>query len=243
MGKICLFIHGKLNYFTEPKWKKQSIEYEFNGKVSLKHILESLGVPHPEVGLVKLNGKPLDLNYHVQDQDLIDVYPYDVHSNLLPPDNIRFILDNNLGKLTDYLRLLGFDTLYNPAWDDKLIAEQAAEQNRILLSRDRGLLKRKIVNLGYCVRADLPRDQVDEVIQHYGIEESVRPFKRCPRCNGMLEKVEKQEITDQLQPLTRIYYDEFMRCSDCGQIYWKGSHYEHMQEFIAKFENKKFLKG
>jgi uncharacterized protein with PIN domain len=140
--------------------------------------------------------------------------------------------------LSDYLRLLGFDTLYDPDWEDQTIAEQAELQDRILLTRDRGLLKRKIIRLGYCVRSDLPREQVGEVIDHFGLAGVVRPFRRCVRCNGLLHSDPKEQIIDQLLPLTRLYYDEFMRCADCGQIYWKGSHYEHMQEFIHKFSRK-----
>jgi hypothetical protein len=235
MGQIRLIIHGKLNFFLSPKWKDRPIEYRFDEKVALKHILESLGIPHPEVGSTRINEQEIDLSYHVRDQDEIDVYPYDPRANHLPVENVRFILDNNLGKLNDYLRLLGFDTLYDPEWEDQTIAEQAGLQGRILLTRDRGLLKRKIIRLGYCVRADQPREQVSEVIEHFGLVKSVRPFRRCVHCNGLLISVHKAQIIEQLQPLTRLYYNEFMRCSDCGQIYWKGSHYDHMQEFITKF--------
>lgn len=239
MGQIQLIFHGKLNFFLPPKRRNCAIEYSFTGKVALKHVLESIGVPHPEVGEARRGGnQAVDLAYHVQDQDIIDVYPYDPHVNHLTPENIRFILDNNLGKLNDYLRLLGFDTLYDPEWEDKTIAEQAEVQQRILLTRDRGLLKRKIIRIGYCVRSDKPRDQVGEVIEHFGLEKHVKPFRRCVRCNGLLRSVAKEQILEQLQPLTRLYYDEFMRCEDCGQIYWKGSHYDHMQEFIHKYTQK-----
>lgn len=235
MGQIRLLIHGKLNHFLPKKWKHQPVDYLFNGKVALKHILESLGIPHPEIGEVILGELKIDLGYHVQHLDAIDVYPYHPGAGPNQSAEIRFVLDNNLGKLSDYLRLLGFDTLYNPDWDDKTIAEQADSQQRILLTRDRGLLKRKIIRRGYCVRADMPRDQVSEVIEHFGLQELVAPFRRCVRCNGLLQPVEKSQIIDQLQPLTRLYYNEFMRCADCGQIYWKGSHYEHMQPFVNRY--------
>jgi len=238
MGQIRLIIHGKLNHFVAPKWKNRFIDFEFNGVVSLKHILESLGIPHPEIGEVRIGSRTASLDDHVQDRDVIDVYPYNSSFNHLNPNQVLFILDNNLGKLNDYLRLLGFDTLYNPDWEDQKLAELASSQERILLTRDHGLLKRKIVRLGYCVRSDLPRQQVEEVIEQFGLAAHVKPFQRCVRCNGLLQPVDKQEIIDQLLPLTRLYYNEFMRCTDCGQIYWKGSHYEHMQEFIRKFSNE-----
>lgn len=238
MGLIRLRIHGKLNFFLPPSRKLQPIDYPFDGKVALKHILESLGIPHPEIGQIRINEQEVGLFYYVQDHDEIDVYPFDPRANHLPAENVRFILDNNLGKLSDYLRLLGFDSLYDPEWEDQAIAEMADKQGRILLTRDRGLLKRKIIRLGYCVRANRPREQVSEVIEHFGLEQYVRPFRRCVRCNGLLEPVAKEQIIDQLQPLTRLYYNEFMRCVECGQIYWKGSHYDHMQEFITKFSRE-----
>jgi len=238
MGAIKIIIHGDLNHFSEKKWKDHLIDYVFDEKISLKHILEAEGIPHPEVGFVRIGNREIQLDYHVQDGDVIDVYPYNAKYNSLKPEEMRFILDNHLGKLCDYLRLLGFDSLYDPDWVDETLAELGDQQNRILLTRDRGLLKRKRVHRGYCVREDDPHEQVDEIIQHFGLENAVKPLRRCSRCNGLLEKVDKQEILDQLQPLTRKYYDEFMRCPDCGQIYWKGSHYDRMQEFIAKYSPK-----
>ncbi len=239
MGQINLIIHGKLNYFVPPNWKNRPIEFIFNGKVAIKHILESIGIPHPEIGSILMGERRLDLSYHVQNHDEIDVFPYDPGADPVLPADIRFILDNNLGKLSDYLRLLGFDSLYEPDWDDRTIAEQATLQQRIILTRDRGLLKRKIIQCGYCVRADRPPDQVEEVIEHFGLEDLVEPFRRCLRCNGILQPVEKYQIIEQLQPLTKLYYNEFMRCTDCGQIYWKGSHYDHMQPFINKYRRNR----
>lgn len=113
----------------------------------------------------------------------------------------------------------------------------ANREDRILLTRDRGLLKRNLVRRGYCVRAHHPREQVFEIINRFNLKRLVNPFQRCPRCNGLLESVRKQDILDRLEPLTRLYYDEFDRCTQCGQIYWKGSHYERMLPFIEKVLN------
>ena len=148
-------------------------------------------------------------------------------------------LPGYLGKLADYLRLLGFDVLYKPEWDDPELAQIACDQSRVLLTRDRGLLKRKIVTRGYCVRSDAPPDQVEEIIHHFGVRDQITPFKRCIRCNGLLLPVEKSAIIERLQPLTRLYYNEYTQCQDCSQIYWKGSHYQHMQPFIERFNPHK----
>ncbi|MRR29973.1 hypothetical protein EG834_06580, partial [bacterium] len=147
----------------------------------------------------------------------------------------RFVLDNNLGKLADYLRLLGFDVIYTRDWSDEEIAAFAHDHQRILLTRDRGLLKRKIVVDGYCVRADEPSAQLSEIAAQFRLNDYVTPFQRCPRCNGKLISVPKDQIIDQLLPLTRLYYDEFTQCQSCGKVYWKGSHFEHMLDLFRPY--------
>lgn len=235
MGKIRLTFHGDLIDFLPKDGHPPSFEIEFSDKIAVKHIIESLGIPHPEVGAIVCSQQPVDLTYPVQDGDEINIFPHAPGSFSFDDAAPKFVLDNHLGKLTDYLRLLGFDVVYAQDWPDEAIAECANDQHRFLLTRDRGLLKRKIVSLGRCVRADDPIDQLSEVVNFFGLEPFITPFQRCPRCNGKLIPVDKGEIIDQLLPLTRKYYDEFTRCADCGQIYWKGSHYEHMQKLLAPY--------
>lgn len=237
MGWIYLRFHGCLNDFLPLTQREQTINYWVKEKTALKHIIESLGVPHPEVGYATVNGYPQPLTYHVQDGDDIHVHPFTLNGNDASTLDPRFVLDNHLGKLTHYLRLLGFDALYDPNWQDRDLALIANREDRILLTRDRGLLKRNLVRRGYCVRAHHPREQVFEIINRFNLKRLVNPFQRCPRCNGLLESVRKQDILDRLEPLTRLYYDEFDRCTQCGQIYWKGSHYERMLPFIEKVLN------
>ncbi len=234
MSQITLQFFGALRYFLPASRAGGPFDYAFDQKISIKHIIESCGVPHPEVGVIRANDKPVDLSYHVQPGDSILVFPIET-GQVESTEPARFVLDNHLGKLADYLRLLGFDTLYHSEWDDEQLAQVAFDQSRILLTRDRGLLKRKIVTRGYCVRHDLPDDQVEEVIRQFGLTGQVTPFIRCPRCNGLLASVEKSAIIDRLQPLTCRFYDEFTQCQDCGQIYWKGSHYQRMQPFIERY--------
>jgi hypothetical protein len=135
------------------------------------------------------------------------------------------------------LRLLGFDALYRNDYQDEELARIAAEEGRLLLSRDRGLLKRKLVTHGYCVREAEPRQQLISVLRRYRLAASMRPWQRCARCNGLLAPVAKATILEWLEPKTRLYYEDFQRCRDCGQIYWQGSHYERMQSFIAELAN------
>ena len=148
----------------------------------------------------------------------------------------RFVLDGHLGRLAAYLRMLGFDTLYRNDFDDEELAEISAAQQRILLTRDRGLLKRSKVLRGFCLRTKDPHQQLLDVVQRFDLQSQIAPFTRCIACNGILETVQKSEILDQLQPKTRKYFNEFSRCVDCGKIYWQGSHHERMQALVAWVE-------
>jgi len=235
MGQITLVFHGRLKDFLRNDPAADGLVYTSTQKTALKHVIEVLGVPHPEVGRMEVNEQVVGLEYAVQDGNKIHIYPYEPSASQYGLTGPAFILDNHLGKLADYLRLLGFDVIYARDWPDDQIADYAHNQQRVLLTRDRGLLKRKIVSQGYCVRADDPGDQLAEVAVLYQLTSYVTPFQRCPRCNGKLVPVAKARIIDQLLPLTRKYYDEFTQCQTCGKIYWKGSHFIHMQDLFKPY--------
>lgn len=230
---------GDLNDFvsTEPQ---QPIRLALNGTESVKHPIESLGVPHPEVGRIDVNGRPVPFGYRVQHTDRVDVFPWP-HS--LPtghpgslrapaPHPLRFVLDTHLGQLARYLRLFGTDSLYENDYDDPVLARISADEQRFLLTRDRELLKRRTVVYGHCVRATEPRLQLLAVIQRFGLLDEFSPWRRCLRCNGLLVPVEKEAVHAILEPKTRRYYQEFQQCSACGRVYWRGSHFERLQAFV-----------
>jgi len=135
------------------------------------------------------------------------------------------------------LRMLGFDCTYHADTTDPELADTAARESRILLSRDRRLLMRKAVTAGCLVRSLNPPDQLREVVRRFNLLEWIRPFRRCIRCNDLLAPVAKETILDRLEPLTRLYYNEFSQCPSCQQIYWKGSHFERMQRIISSLGN------
>jgi uncharacterized protein with PIN domain len=242
MGQITLVFHGRLQDFLHGHPDAGMVVFTFTQKTALKHAVEVLGVPHPEIGLIELDHQTITLEYAVQDGNTIHIHPFEPVADQYGETGPWFVLDNHLGKLADYLRLLGFDVIYARDWPDEQIADYAHEQQRILLTRDRGLLKRKIVSHGYCVRADDPGDQLAEVVALYHLDQYVTPFQRCPLCNGKLIQVAKDQIVDQLLPLTRKYYDEFTQCQNCGKIYWKGSHFEHMRDLFKPYLGNHNLK-
>lgn len=237
---------AKYDVFLSPERKGVEFDYYFKSNPSLKHLIEAMRVPHTEVGQVIVNGEPKSLAYWAQDGDVIEISPINCinpwstksipdYAQDVPP---RFILDNHLGKLATYLRMLGFDTLYRNNYQDDELAELASQQERILLTRDRGLLMRREIVFGYFIRSMMLEEQVIEVLQRYQIIELIRPFKRCLRCNNALLPVDKALILDRLEPLTRKYYDEFHQCQGCLQVYWKGSHYERMLNIINELKSK-----
>jgi uncharacterized protein with PIN domain len=206
-------------------------EYRFNGPQTVKHLIESLGIPHTEVGDVLENDQPTSLDYVVRDGD-------DIVASAAAPTNEsseepRFILDCHLGRLTSRLRMLGLDCLYDNQCSDANLATTAVGESRILLTRDRRLLMRKCIVAGHLVR-NLETDlQLRDVVRHYGLAKWVAPFRRCIRCNHLLQPIPKPEIIERLEPLTRRYFEEFHICAGCGQLYWRGSHVERMDRLIA----------
>ena len=241
-AKFCF--SPQLDLFLHPSQRGKIINVSFRGRQSIKHLIEALRVPHTEVGELRANGVLVDFTYLVRDGDYVKVYP---SVNEFPGENsldvgimgntLRFVLDNHLGKLARYLRMMGYDTLYCNDYRDEELARISEQDLRFLLTRDRGLLMRKMVTLGYCVRSKVPKQQLVEVAERFDLFSSSIPFQRCLLCNSQLLQVEKHDIVDRLRPLTKKYYNEFHLCPKCNQIYWKGSHFEHMQKFIEDVRN------
>ena len=234
--------YAELNDFAPPEKRQRTVVYPFQGPVSIKHMIEAAGIPHTEVELILANGQPVGFNYLVQDGDRISIYPAFATIDVSPvtqlrpplPKPHRFILDNHLGRLARYLRLLGFDALYlNDTADDPELAQIAHAEGRILLTRDRGLLKRSLVTFGYCLRTKDSREQVTAVLHRYQLYDQITPWSRCLRCNGQLQPVKKETIMHRLEPKTKLYFHEFRICRGCNQIYWKGSHYGKLESLIT----------
>lgn len=238
--KVSFRFYAELNDFLSPERRHHDFTYEVPGNPAVKDSIEALGVPHTEVDLILVNGRSEDFTYQLQDGDQISVYPVFESVDITPLirlrpaplREVRFVLDTHLGRLAGYLRMLGFDTIYSNDCSDEELAKISSEGKRILLTKDRGLLKRNIVTHGYYVRGTQPREKLIEVLRRFDLLQQVQPFTRCIRCNGLLEHVTKEEVLHLLPPKVKAGYDAFRRCQECEQIYWKGTHYERMQQFI-----------
>jgi len=242
MSTALFRFYEELNDFLPSAKRKQSFPFTFNGNPSIKDVIESMGVPHVEVDLILVNGKSVDFKFKISDKDLVSVYPVfesldisDVtHLRSKPLRETRFIPDVHLGKLVKYLRLCGFDTYYEKNIDDNDLIRKSVSDKRIILTRDRGLLKNKLVTHGYWIRSSAPGEQFKEVFARFDLMGSLKPFTRCMECNTILEDVPKEEIKGNLQPNTRKFFREFKKCKGCGRIYWEGSHYEKMKKQINR---------
>ena len=239
--------YGDLNDLLPAAQRQMPLPFALDGPTAVKHPIESLGVPHPEVELIAVSGEAVDFSYLVQPDDRVAVYPATwITAEALPPNitliplrpplpqPVRFVLDTHLGQLATYLRVFGCDTLYRNDYDDLTLAHISAAEDRLLLTRDRGLLKRKLVVYGHCVRHPDPAIQVVDVLRRYVRRADLHLWRRCLRCNGQLVAVAKAAVLEQLEPKTRRYYDEFYQCTQCGQVYWQGSHVARMAELIQQ---------
>ena len=244
MGQVYCHFYKELNDFITPILRYTEINHDLNRKASVKDIIESFGVPHTEVAVILVNDVSVDFTYIAQDGDIIRVYPISDCIDITQTQQLRpetssipkYVVDANLGRLARYLRLLGFDCLYRNDYSDEMVAKISSEDGRIVLTRDRSLLQRKIIIYGYFVRASTPRTQVKEVLKRFDLFHLIAPLSRCTRCNGKLKKIDKQKIVHRLKPLTKRYYNNFLICAGCGQIYWQGSHYERAMHLVDEFK-------
>lgn len=240
MPEAIFRIYAELNDFLPAYLQQKKFVLNFDEKTSIKHIIESLGIPHTEVDLILINGVSVDFQARPAEGDFISVYPVFEGLDIggvarLRPKPLReprFILDAHLGKLAVYLRMLGFDTLYENDYEDEALANLASRQKRILLTRDRGLLKRTIVTHGCLIRNEKPVEQLLEVLKRYDLFGNMAAFTRCLVCNELLVPVKKDEIYRRLPSRTAIEFSEFMFCPGCERLFWKGSHYQRMKKVL-----------
>ena len=241
---VSVRFYEELNDFLSVERRKTSFEVEVKNPGSIKDLIESLGVPHTEIDLILVNGHSVDFDYQVKDTDKISVYPVFESMDIsplirlrpAPLRNTRFVLDTHLGRLAAYLRMLGFDTLYRNDYNDPALADISSHEQRILLTRDKKLLTRKIITHGYYVRETQPQQQLLEVIQRFDLSGNLNPFSRCLHCNGSIHPVSKESISRHLMPRTREFYNEFWQCEHCQKVYWKGSHYQRMRKLIEELK-------
>jgi hypothetical protein len=245
-GYVELRVYAELNDFLRPDLRGTTVRRAYRSHQTVKDVIEAVGIPHTEVDLVVVNGEPVDFSHRPASGDRLAVYPVFESLDVSPISGLRpaplrdprFVVDVNLGRLARLLRLLGFDVRFDPGLDDAALARVSREERRVLLTRDRGLLKRREVTHGLFVREDDPLDQAVAVVRRLQLDGQLAPFTRCLRCGGPLDEVDKDEILDRLLPLTRRHYDEFHRCRTCAQLYWRGSHHARLGQLVEQIRGR-----
>jgi uncharacterized protein len=239
---IRLNFFGDLVFFLGSKSSSQPVERRLSEKTSIKDVIESCSVPHPEVDAILVNDQAVGFEHTLVSDAEVKVFPFTnrdtfgTEKHLQQTSILRFVADGHLGKLTRNLRLLGFDVAYSVRAGDRELLNIMAREKRALLTRDRRLLMHSIVQHGYCPRSQTADQQTVEVLRRFDLVELIAPFTRCLRCNTTLQDATKAEVIHDLEPLTKIYYNQFRRCPGCGQIYWAGSHFQKLEKRIEKIQ-------
>jgi uncharacterized protein len=232
--------YEELNDFLAPDRRRQEFTVPCARAATTKHMIEALGVPHTEVELILVNGESSDFSRQLEDGDRVAVYPRFEAMDVTPLLRVRehplraprFVADAHLGGLAHMLRMLGFDTLYDNHFNDDAIVAIAGEDGRIVLTRDRELLKRRAVTHGCYVHALKSALQLREIVERLDLARSARPFTLCLHCNAPLRPVDKASVFDRLPLRVQVHYDRFSSCDVCGRVYWEGSHWRNMRRLL-----------
>jgi uncharacterized protein len=240
--RVTVRLYGALNDFVPPARRGAELTHAFTGSPSVKDLLESLGVPHPELDVVLRDGEPVGLGARVEDGSRLAAYPAFESLEVPPearvgpplPEDPRFVLDVGLGRLAGLLRMLGLDALWSNDAADEVLARTSAREARILLTRDLGLLKRSEVVHGYFPRATDPSHQLVEVARRYRLAERMRPFSRCLACNSPLLPAALADVRDRVPPRVAERFEHFNTCPGCGRVFWEGSHHARMERVVRR---------
>jgi uncharacterized protein with PIN domain len=240
--EAILRFYAELNDFLPEARRQREFRYRFSGTPSVKDTIEAIGVPHTEVDVILVDGESVDFAHLLRGGERVAVFPvferYDVSpvTRLRPAPlrESRFVADVHLGTLARNLRLLGFDTIWERDLADEAIIDIAARDRRIILTRDKGILKNGRVTHGYWLRATDPSEQLEEVIAALDLAGSIDAYTRCMECNGILEPIGRLEAARSVPLQVFLVYREFKRCRCCGRTYWRGSHLKRLDRIVER---------
>lgn len=220
-------VAAELALFLRPRRLAGPVRVTCDGVSSLGHLVESIGVPLTEVGGLVVNGEPAVPAYRPRGGDEVRVQAMP-RPQAVPA--ARFVLDVHLGTVARRLRLVGVDAAYPRDADDDSLIDQANAEHRVLLTQDRGLLRRRTLWLGAYVRGAQPDAQFADVLGRFA--PPLAPWTRCTACNGVLAPARKADIEPLLEPGTRRTYQDFSRCQACGRVYWRGAHSGRLEAIV-----------
>jgi uncharacterized protein len=232
--------YEELNEFLPVERRRHAFDCSCARAATTKHMIEALGVPHTEVELVLVNGESVGFDRLLADGDHVSVYPKWESLDISPLLRVRerplrmtrFVADAHLGGLARLLRMCGFDTLYDNNFADSEIAAISAEDGRIVLTRDRELLKRREITHGCYVHTLKSALQLREVFERLDLARSARPFALCLHCNAPLHAIDRAHAQQLIPSGVFTRYSQFSACDICGRVFWQGSHWQRMQALL-----------
>lgn len=228
--EIHLSVAPELRLFVPPERRQGRTTMATDGSSTLGHVVESLGIPLTEVGGLLVDGREVTVSHVPRAGENIDVYGLE-RPQQVPGAPLRFLLDVHLGTLARRLRLLGVDAAYeNEDIGDAALATLSAQERRVLLSRDRGLLRRREIWAGAYIYSDRPEDQLRDVLERFS--PALAPWTRCTACNGRLTGTDKDSVQEHLQQGTQRSYDVFAQCTACRRVYWRGAHHARLEAIV-----------
>ena len=216
--------YEELNEFLPKHRNKVDFEAEFNGRKSIKDIIEEFGVPPTKVDLILINGKSVDFNTIFQDGDRVSVYPVFESFNIqnvtllrkFPLRQSRFIADIHLKDIVRPMRMLGFDIDFNGSYTTQDIVEKSIREKRIILTKRNELLKSKSITHAMLLKSGTAVEQVTTIMDDLDIHDRIKPFSRCLGCNDPLENRQTRQIMDSISPETKRIQKDLL-CKSCGK--------------------------
>ncbi len=153
-------------------------------------------------------------------------------------DAPRFIVDNNVGKLGRWLRIMGYDAVSFSGSDDSAMVAMARAEGRVILTRDTEIMKRHLITSGrlraILITSDKPEQQIKQVKEALNLEPKFSPFSICLECNQPLAKKSREQVKERVPPHVFKTQNQFVECPACRRIYWRGTHWQQMTRKLNK---------
>ncbi|MFF7726900.1 Mut7-C RNAse domain-containing protein [Streptomyces sp. NPDC008001] len=228
--EIHVTLAPELQLFVNSELRRKRAPVTIDASSSLGHVIESLGVPLTEAGTLLVGGRPVPTSHVPAAGESVEVRAVE-RPQQVPGAPLRFLLDVHLGTLARRLRLLGVDAAYESEdIGDPALAALSAAERRVLLSRDRGLLRRREIWAGAYVYSDRPDEQLRDVLGRFA--PALAPWTRCTACNGRLADADKETVEELLEHGTRRTYEVFAQCTACARVYWRGAHHARLEAIV-----------
>ena len=229
MPTVTIDADPSLQFLLPAATRRRSVVVAGAPTDTLGHLVESIGIPLTEVGDLLLGGEPASPTDRAASGTLHVAAV--ARPQPTPTDPPRFLLDVHLGRLARHLRLLGLDAAWSSDAADPDLARRSSDEQRVLLTRDRRLLHRRVIAAGALVRGSQLMEQLTDVLDRF--TPRLAPWTRCMACGTNLQPAAPVDVVPELHPGTSRTYQEFSRCPSCRRVYWRGAHSHRLEQVVA----------